>query len=93
MIDDRKLKVREIAKMVNISTGSASTILNEKLGMKKVFSKWVPRLLTIEQKQQRVDDSESCLLLFTRNKQDFYVGMWQWTKHGSIILLRSRGGS
>ena len=53
---DRKLKVREIAKMVNISTGSASTILNEKLGMKKVFCKWVPRLLTMEQKQQRVDD-------------------------------------
>ena len=55
VMDDHKLKVREIAKMVNISTGSASTILNQKLGMKKVFSKWVPRLLTMEQKQQRVD--------------------------------------
>ena len=68
VMDDRKLKVREIAKMVNITTRSASTILNEKLGMKKVFSKWVPRLLTMEQKQQRVDNSESCLSLFTRNK-------------------------
>ena len=38
VMDDRKLKVREIAKMV-----------------KKVFSKWVPRLLTMKQKQQRVD--------------------------------------
>ena len=37
VMDDRKLKVREIAKMVKISTGSASTILNEKLGIKKVF--------------------------------------------------------
>ena len=34
VMDDRKLKVREIAKMVNISTVSASTISNEKLGMK-----------------------------------------------------------
>ena len=78
VMGDRKLKVREIAKMVNISIGSASTILNEKLIMKKVFSKWVSRLLTMEQKQQRVDDSESCLSLFTRNKQDFlrrYVTM------------------
>ena len=33
VMDDRKMKVREIAKMVKISTGSASTILNEKLGM------------------------------------------------------------
>ena len=71
VMDDRKLKVREIAKIVNISTASASTILNEKLAMKKVFSKWVPRFLTMEQKQQRAYDSESCLSLFTRNKQDF----------------------
>ena len=40
---DRKLKVRKIANMVNISTGSASTIFINNLGMKKVFSKWVPR--------------------------------------------------
>ena len=39
--------------------------------MKKVFSKWMQRLLTMEPKQQRVDDSESCLALFTCNKQDF----------------------
>ncbi len=32
--------------------------------MKKVFSEWVPHLLTI-------DNSESYLALFTRNKQDF----------------------
>ena len=71
VMDDRKIKVREISEMVNISTGSAFTILRENLGMKKVFSKWVPRLLTMEQKQQRMNDSESCLALFTRNKQDF----------------------
>ena len=70
VMDNRKLKVCEIAKIVKISTGSASTILNEELSMKKVFSKWVPRLLTMGQ-EQRVDDSESCLLLFTHNKQDF----------------------
>ncbi|XP_035223709.1 histone-lysine N-methyltransferase SETMAR-like [Stegodyphus dumicola] len=62
---------REIAETVNISTGSACAILHEKLGIKKVFSKWVPRLLTMELKQQRVDDSQSCLPLFTHNEQDF----------------------
>lgn len=78
VMGDRKMKVREIAEMVNISTGSAFTILHQKLAMKKVFSKWVPRLLTMEQKQQRIDDSESCLALFNRRKQDFlrrYVTM------------------
>ncbi|KFM74802.1 hypothetical protein X975_15828, partial [Stegodyphus mimosarum] len=32
-----KVKVREIAEMVNISIGSAYTILHEKLSMKRVF--------------------------------------------------------
>ena len=32
---------------------------------------WVPRLLTVDQKQQRVDDSKRCLQLFQRNKKEF----------------------
>ena len=87
VMDDRKLKVREIVKMVNISTGSTSTILNEKLDMKNLFSKWVPRFRTMQKKQQRVDDSESCLSLLTRNKQDFlhqYVTMDEtWIHHST----------
>ncbi len=35
VIDDHKLKVCEVAKIVNISTGNASTILHEKLGYGK----------------------------------------------------------
>jgi hypothetical protein len=32
----------------------------------------VPRVLTIDQKQQRVDDSEQCLAIFNRNKDEFF---------------------
>ena len=39
--------------------------------MRKLFSKWVPRLLTVDQKRQRVVDSERCLELFRRNKPNF----------------------
>ncbi len=74
--------IREIAEMVNVSTGSASTILHRTFGMKKVFYKWVPYLDTMEQKQQRIDDLESCLALFIRNKHDFFTSLGQWTKHG-----------
>ena len=42
----------------------------------------------MEQKQQRVDDSESCLSLFTRNKQDFlrrYMTMDEtWIHHFTL---------
>ena len=58
VLGDRKLKLREIADTLKISEDSVFTILHESLGIHKLFSKWVPRLLTPDQKQQRVEDSE-----------------------------------
>ena len=70
---------------LKISEGSAFTIFHEFLGMRKLFSKWVPRLATPDQKQQRVEDSERCLELFKRGKTDFlhrYVTMDEtWIYH------------
>ena len=57
-MSDRKVKVREIADILKISAGSVHTIIHEHLGMKKVFSKWVPRLLTPEQKQINENDGK-----------------------------------
>ena len=67
----RKLKLREIADTLKISEGSVFKISHESLDMRKLFSKWVPRLLTLDQKQQHVEDSERCLELFKRGKKDF----------------------
>ncbi len=52
---DRRLTVREIAELLDISVGSAHTILKDKLNMSRVCARWIPRLLTPEQKQNRVD--------------------------------------
>ena len=53
--------------------------------MCKLFSKWLPRLLLPDKKQQRVEDSERCLELFKRGKKDFlrrYVTMDEtWIHH------------
>lgn len=78
ILQDRKLKLREVSAIVKISGGSVHTILHENLCLTKLFSKWVPRVLTVDQKQQRVDDSERCLELFQADKADFmdrYVTM------------------
>ena len=56
--NDRKWKVHELADIVKISDGSVFTILHERLGMQKLCAKWVPRELTVDQKQQRIDASE-----------------------------------
>lgn len=50
VLDDRRLKVREIAEAIGISTGSAYSILTENLGMKKLCARWVPHLLSSDQK-------------------------------------------
>ena len=71
VLGDRKLKLREIVDTLKISEGSVFTISYEYSGMRKLFSKWVPRLLTPNKKQQRVEDSERCLELFKRSKKDF----------------------
>ena len=71
VLGDHKWKLHEIADTLKISEDSVFTILHEYLGLRKLFSKWVPRFLTPDQKQQRVGDSERCLELFKRGKKDF----------------------
>ena len=66
---DRKWKLHEITDGVKISEGRVFTILNEHSSMRELSSKWVSRLLKVDQKQQRVDDLERCLQLFQRNKK------------------------
>ena len=61
LLTDHKLKLCEITEELKISEGSVFTILNERLSMRKLCSKWVQRLLTVNWKQQRVNDSERYL--------------------------------
>lgn len=70
-LDDRRLKVRKPADMVGISKSAVHRILTEKLDMRKLCARWVPRLLTIEQKQRREDVSIECLAKFHSNKAEF----------------------
>ena len=55
----------------DISIGSEVKILHEDLEMRKLAAKWVPRLLTIDRKHQRVRDTKSCLNLFNHNSSVF----------------------
>lgn len=59
VLKDRRLKVRELAEATRISIGAVVSILHEKLGMKKLSARWVPRLLTAENKRNRVVASEA----------------------------------
>lgn len=61
IVEDRRLTVREIANDIGISEGSAHTILTEDLSMRRVAAKFVPKLLSCEQKEFRLDVAQDML--------------------------------
>ena len=71
VLADRRLKVREIAETVRISKDRVGHILHDILGMRKLSARWVPRLLTPDNKRNRETISEQCLTLFKRNLEEF----------------------
>ena len=53
--EDRRRTIGEVSKLVGISHGTCHKILRDDLKMRRVASKFVPRLLCVDQKQQRLD--------------------------------------
>ena len=51
VLKDRRMEVCQIVEIVGISDERVCNILHEHLDMKKLSARWVPRLLTIDQKR------------------------------------------
>ena len=61
VMQDHRVTVRELVEEVGISTGSVHSILTDDLAMRKVSAKFVPKLLTMEEKQLRLEVSQDIL--------------------------------
>mgnify|MGYP003623263763 CR=1 FL=1 len=64
VLEDRRVSVKSIASKVGISVGSVHTIMHDDLKMRKVSSRWVPRMLTEDHKAARVT---MCQAMLTRD--------------------------
>jgi len=53
--EDRCHTIDEVTMLVGISHGTCHNILTEHLKLRRVTSQFVPRLLSVDQKQQRLD--------------------------------------
>ena len=71
---DRRIQVEEIAQALGISYGSVSTILHDRLGMRKlhVIARWVPKSLSDEQMATRASVCSALMKRF-RSKDDFLL--------------------
>jgi len=71
LLDYQRMKVREFLETIGISKERVIYILHEELDMKKLCIRWVPGLITADQKCTCMKISEQCLESFNKNKTDF----------------------
>ena len=69
---DARFTVRDIARKVGISLSTVHFILKKHLKVRKISARWVPHLLTDEQKRQRVKVAKKLLQMFPKyDKKQF----------------------
>ena len=59
--------VREISSDLDVSIGTIHKVLHEELGLRKISARWVPHVLTPEQKKNRVSCARQLLDMFGPN--------------------------
>ena len=72
ILEDRHMTIRQIAQEIKISTGSVETIIYDHLHMHKVSARWIPRLLTPFQKQERAECSRMILDKCQEDESKFF---------------------
>ena len=65
--EDRRITVRQLASRFGLTVGTTHAILTEDLGLFKKSARWVPKLLSPDQKQKRVELSADFLKLVRRH--------------------------
>ncbi|CAH2010449.1 unnamed protein product [Acanthoscelides obtectus] len=99
IIEDRHVTYREIEASLKISKTSIQKILHEELGVRKFVSRWIPHLLTEEQKAARVNWCQKKLDPFNSgNSKNVYSSEEKPTKailsrtsHIATIPLNEQG--
>ena len=85
ILKDRRLTTKYIAECLGVSTGTAHHIISNVLGYNKVCARWVPRMLTGENRLQRLQTSQANLELYRADSEKFhrrYVTMDEtWAHH------------
>ena len=73
VLNDRRIKVAELASDCGISNGSVYTTIHEHLGMSKVSARWVPRNMNMQDRQQRVESSRELLKVYNVDPEAFHT--------------------
>ena len=84
-VRDRQISVRHVADELGIWKTSLYEVISDHFEMKKVFTKWKPKLLTQPQRDNRVDCSEELLKNCKQDPTEFFdrivTGNETWIHH------------
>jgi len=58
ILENRRISAKSIAEQLGISRERVWSIIHEDLDMRKLFAKWFPKFLNVDQKRQRGQSSE-----------------------------------
>lgn len=78
VLENRRVTEREIASELDISNGSAHTIIHDVLGMRRVSARLVPKLLNFLQKEQRKTVAKEMLAMTDTDIQHIITGDETW---------------
>ena len=69
--EDRRLTVEQLALALGMPTSTVHVIISEHLGMHRIVARWVPKLLSDQQKRDRVSLSRDCLARYNTDPAGF----------------------
>ena len=69
--EDRRRTVREATEAIDTSYGTVRTILHDYLNMNRICARWVPKLLSTDEQNRRVDVSRQFLRRHAREGDEF----------------------
>ena len=96
VLNDWKVKVREIYEIVSISTEHVANIFHRHLCIRKLCARRVSRLFIIDQKRIRVTTLEQTCVYFNRNLKEFLPRFMtmdeKWIHHSTILSNLTRTG-
>ena len=78
---DRRRHLRNIAREMDIRFWAVKSILTDILGMSKVSARWVPRMLTDNQKRTQLDISRYLMFRYEDDPCDFIEQDETWVYH------------
>jgi histone-lysine N-methyltransferase SETMAR len=82
LLEDARYTVRELAKLTGVSSSTVHFILKKQLKVRKITARWIPHLLTVEQKRSRVQCARKILKMAQKmeknNFSDLVTGDETW---------------